>query len=108
DTICIKSVSHLHNVVGLTNDNSINSAVCNFDKGHELLWKIMKRVRLTYFAPNYMTVIKSVDQKIREACNISSSNELRGINVSDNCKGVSIMPSDAFFPLNGRGAPKIL
>ncbi|CAL4173428.1 unnamed protein product, partial [Meganyctiphanes norvegica] len=106
DTICIKSVSHLHNVVGLTNDKAINSAVCNFEKGHVLTWRIMKRVKKTYIARNYFTVIRAVGEKIKEACNVSKSGELMHKSEGNSCEGVSIMPSDAFFPLNGKGGSK--
>ncbi|CAL4241081.1 unnamed protein product, partial [Meganyctiphanes norvegica] len=58
-------------------------------------------------AGNYFSNILAVGKKIKEACGISHNKELITLPGNDTCQGVTVMPSNAFFPLNGRGNSKL-
>ncbi|CAL4132696.1 unnamed protein product, partial [Meganyctiphanes norvegica] len=101
DTVCLRSVAGLSNVVGLGRDNHINTAVLHFEKQHPFIKRCMWRLFREYNWQRYITAVESVQREILDSCNVTK-NQLNTLPMAspNPCHDFKILTPKLFYPIS--------
>ncbi|CAL4068730.1 unnamed protein product, partial [Meganyctiphanes norvegica] len=101
DTVCLRSVAGLTNVVGLGASNHVAPAIMHFDPYHPFLKRCMEILLNIYHPKYYITAVKAVEQETWHSCNVTV-NKLDTLPFAqpNPCPGFKVLPPKAFYPIN--------
>ncbi|XP_042212492.1 lactosylceramide 4-alpha-galactosyltransferase-like [Homarus americanus] len=93
DVVCIASLTHLKNVIGIVREKRVNGAVFHFDRHHPMLEAFMKQLS-EVFSPNVWGINGPmlVTKVLKMACG-------KELAAGDKCQGVTLLHQRAFYPL---------
>ncbi|KAG7174353.1 lactosylceramide 4-alpha-galactosyltransferase-like [Homarus americanus] len=93
DVVCIASLTHLKNVIGIVREKRVNGAVFHFDRHHPMLEAFMKQLS-EVFSPNVWGVNgpDMVSQVLTTACG-------KDLEAGTQCRGLTLLSTRAFYPL---------
>ncbi|CAL4157742.1 unnamed protein product, partial [Meganyctiphanes norvegica] len=101
DTICMRSVEGITNMVALGRPGHVNNHIMHFDKHHPFLDICMKSYAKSYKATCYLSGVKALHSMTQQSCNIDVDKWEKNITASQPypCPGFKVYPQKAFNPI---------
>lgn len=100
DTICIKNITHLHNIIAYQyySDSFANNALMQFEAGHQFVYMVMEYLKDNFkLATWHVNGPGAATKVLKELCNVTDLDDV--LNGTRKCEGVSLLPENMLQPI---------